>query len=48
MAAGLARPAGADGRAPLVPAGPFLLLVGSYVAAVAVVVMRLGHGPVGR
>ena len=46
VAAGLARPAGADGQAPLVPAGPFLLLVGSYVAGVAVLVMRLGRGTV--
>jgi hypothetical protein len=46
VAAGLARPAGVDGRTPLVPAGPFLLLVGSYVAGVAVAILRLGRGAV--
>ena len=42
IAAGLVRPTTSSGD-PLIPAGPFLLLLGTYVVAAAFVVARLGR-----
>jgi hypothetical protein len=42
VAAGLVRPT-ISGGGPLIPAGPFLLLVGAYLAAAAIVVARLAR-----
>ncbi|HSS36218.1 MAG TPA: DUF2330 domain-containing protein [Patescibacteria group bacterium] len=42
VAAGLIRP-GTAGGGPLIPAGPFLALIGVYLATAALVVVRLGR-----
>jgi uncharacterized protein DUF2330 len=44
VAAGLAQPPAID--RPLVPAGPLILLFGTYVIAIALAVLRIGNRPV--